>query len=102
MSKAAVRRGAGLSAGAAMTGALRILVVAPAWIGDMVIAHTLFRLLHRCSPGLQLDAVAPPATRPLLDFMPEIANSFELAVPHARLALSARHRLARRLGAGGY
>ena len=80
----------------------RILVVAPAWIGDMVIAHTLFQLLHRGTPGLQLDAVAPPATRPLLDFMPEVADSFELAVSHGRLALAARRRLARRLGAGGY
>jgi heptosyltransferase-2 len=85
-----------------VSAAPRILVVAPAWIGDMVIAHSLFQLLHRGSPGLRLDAVAPPTTRPLLDFMPEIADSFELAVPHGRLALPARHRLARRLGAGGY
>jgi heptosyltransferase-2 len=102
MSKAAARRGAGPPAGAALIGAHRILVVAPAWIGDMVIAHSLFRLLHRCVPGLRLDAVAPPATRPLLDFMPEIANSFELAVPHGRLGLSARRRLARQLATRSY
>jgi heptosyltransferase II len=90
------------AASATMTAAPRILVVAPAWIGDMVIAHSLFQLLHRDRPGLRLDAVAPPATRPLLDFMPEIAESFELAVPHRRLGLLARRRLARRLAARGY
>jgi heptosyltransferase-2 len=86
----------------AATGEPRLLVIGPAWIGDMVIAHSLFRLLRHRHPAARLDVVAPPATRPLLDFMPEVDAGFELAAPHGRLALTARWRLARRLAGGRY
>ena len=38
---------------------LRALIVAPAWIGDTVMAQPLFMRLHEKTPGLQLDALAP-------------------------------------------
>ena len=43
-------------------GTTRALVVAPAWIGDTVMAHPLFMRLHRRIPGLQLDALARSRT----------------------------------------
>ena len=36
---------------------LRALIVAPAWIGDTVMAQPLFMRLHERTPGLQLDAL---------------------------------------------
>jgi heptosyltransferase-2 len=94
----------GLMAGAAAAGSAepRLLVIGSAWIGDMVIAHSLLRLLRELHPAARLDVVAPSSTRPLLDFMPEIDHGFELAVGHGRLALAARWRLARRLAGEGY
>ena len=54
--------------------AFRALIVAPAWIGDTVMAQPLFMRLHRRIPGLQLDALAPPWVAPVLRRMPEIAG----------------------------
>ncbi len=70
----------------------RILVVGPAWVGDMVMAQSLFLLLRARWPDRELDVIAPPATYPLLARMPEVAQAVPLLAPHGRLAL--RHRLA--------
>jgi heptosyltransferase-2 len=91
-----------MAGGGEAAGEPRLLVVGPAWIGDMVIAHSLIRMLRQVHPGARLDVVAPPATRPLLDFMPEVGQAYELAAPHGRPALAARWRLARRLAGQHY
>ena len=44
----------------------KILIVAPSWVGDMVMAQPLFMRLHQLHPGLQLDVLAPAWTLPLL------------------------------------
>jgi heptosyltransferase-2 len=91
-----------MAGGGEAAGEPRLLVVGPAWIGDMVIAHSLFRLLRQIHPGARLDVVAPTATRPLLDFMPEVDRAYALAAPHGRAALGDRWRLARRLAGQRY
>ena len=45
---------------------MKILVVAPAWVGDTVMAQPMFRLLHERHANLALDVLAPPFTLPLL------------------------------------
>ncbi len=80
-----------------MGGASRALIVGPAWVGDMVMAHSLFRLLKARDPQRTLDLIAPPATLPLATRMPEIAEAIALAIPHGRLALGERLRLGRQL-----
>jgi heptosyltransferase-2 len=80
----------------------RALVVAPAWIGDAVMAQALFKRLHDYSPGLQLDALAPRWVAPVLQRMPEIAAVIDSPFAHGELALPARYRLARQLAARGY
>src|SRR3569832_771078 len=89
-----------MAGGGAAAGEPRLLVVGPAWIGDMVIAHSLFRLLRQVHPGARLDVVAPPATRPLLDFMPEVGQAYEVAGPQGRGAQGARRGLGRRRAGG--
>ncbi len=82
--------------------AARALIVGPAWVGDMVMAHSLFRLLNVRHPDRALDLIAPPATLPLAARMPEIADAVALAIPHGRLALRERLALGRRLRDRGY
>jgi heptosyltransferase-2 len=43
---------------------MKILVVAPSWVGDTVMAQPMFRLLHERHPNLALDVLAPPFTLP--------------------------------------
>jgi heptosyltransferase-2 len=75
----------------------RILVVGPAWIGDMVMAQSLFKLIKQRRPQAQIDVVAPAWTEPLLARMPEVAQAFSLPVGHGDLALGTRWKLGRRL-----
>ena len=83
-------------------GITRALVVAPAWIGDTVMAHPLFMRLHRRIPGLQLDALAPPWVAPVLRRMPEIGEIIDNPFAHGELSFTARYRLARQLAQRGY
>jgi heptosyltransferase-2 len=75
---------------------VKILVVAPAWVGDMVMAHTLVSLLVR-QPGTRVFMVAPPATEPLARRMPGVAGSWALEVSHGELGFAVRRALARTL-----
>lgn len=77
---------------------MKILVVAPAWVGDMVMAHTLVSLLTR-QAAADVYLVAPPATAPLAARMPGVAGSWVLDVGHGQLGFKERRTLARLLKA---
>ncbi len=82
--------------------AQRILIVAPAWVGDMVMAQCLFRLLKQQRPQVVLDVLAPASTFPLLARMPEVTGAILAPFRHGELALAARYRLGRSLRARHY
>ena len=75
----------------------KILVVGAAWVGDMVLAQSLFKLIKRRDPGIEIDVLAPPWTLPLLQRMPEVHEALQLPFQHGQLKLAARYRLARTL-----
>lgn len=80
----------------------KILIVAPAWVGDMVMTHCLVQLLHNGDARLQIDMLSPPATEPLARRMPGVARSWLLEVAHGELGLGKRLALGRRLVDEGY
>lgn len=80
----------------------RILVVAPAWVGDMVMAEAVTQLLQQRHPGAAIDLLAPPWTAPLASFMPAVRRAVISPFAHGQLALAARWRLARQLRKEGY
>lgn len=71
----------------------RILIVGPAWVGDMVMAQVLFRLLKAQDPFCQIDVVAPAWSRPLLVRMPEIRRAIDLPFEHGEFAFGRRRAL---------
>ena len=80
----------------------RILVVAPNWIGDTLLAQPLLaRLAHRL-PGVAIDAFAPAWTAPVLRRMPEISEVIESPFGHGGLQLRERLRIGRGLRVSGY
>jgi heptosyltransferase-2 len=81
---------------------MKALIVAPAWIGDTIMAQPLFARLHERHPGLQLDALAPRWVAPVLQRMVEIAKVVDSPFNHGQLSLKARWRLARELAARRY
>jgi len=72
---------------------LKVLIVAPAWVGDMVMCSSLVQVLAKKHPGAQIHLVAPPATAPLGERMPGVAGTRTLDADHGELALAARWRL---------
>lgn len=81
---------------------MRILVVAPAWVGDGVLAQPLFMRLHEYHPDLELDVLAPQWTLPLFARMPQVRRTFASPFAHGELKLGARLQLARTLRAERY
>ena len=80
-----------------MTGTDKVLVVGPSWVGDMVMAQALYKLLRRDDPKVEIHVIAPPWSLPVLERMPEVARGLELAVGHGEVGLGRRFKLARRL-----
>ena len=75
----------------------RILVVGPSWVGDMVMAQSLFMVLKQRRPAPIIDVLAPGWSRPLLDRMPEVSDTIEMPLGHGRLEIGTRRRLGHRL-----
>ena len=80
----------------------KILVVAPSWIGDTLLAQPLLARLKKKLPGAVIDALAPGWTAPVLRRMPEINEVIEAPFGHGELGLLARWRLGRSLRSRGY
>ena len=83
-----------------MPPAEKILVVGPAWVGDMVIAQSLFAVLARA--GGEVDVLAPRWSLPLLARMPQVARAIEMPLGHGELRIGVRRALGRRLRGDGY
>ena len=81
---------------------MKTLIIAPAWVGDMVMAHTLVQCLIAREPEMLIYMAAPPATAPLAQRMPGIAAVHVMDLAHGELGLSKRRRLGRILAAEDY
>lgn len=75
----------------------RGLIIAPAWIGDAILAQPLFMRLHEQIPQLELDVLTPPWTLPVFRRMPEIHQVIENPFGHGALQLLARRQLGKQL-----
>jgi heptosyltransferase-2 len=80
----------------------RLLVVAPNWIGDALMAQPLLTRLQEKLPGAQIDVLAPPWVAPVARRMPEVSEVIDAPLRHGPLQLRSRWRLGRSLGARGY
>ncbi len=80
----------------------KILVAGPAWVGDMVMAQTLFKLLKQRDPTVTIDVLAPAWSFPLLARMPQVSSSITMPLTHGQLGLRARYRLGKALRAHHY
>jgi heptosyltransferase-2 len=83
-------------------GAARILVVAPNWIGDALMAQPLLMRLRARHPQAPIDMLAPPWVAPVARRMPEVTEVLEADLRHGELQLGDRWRLGRVLRARNY
>jgi len=80
----------------------KILVVGPAWVGDMVMSQSLYKHLQNSHPGVQIDVLAPPWSEPILARMPEVNRAFSLTLAHGELGFGKRKRMGRELRGQNY
>ncbi|MBV8803070.1 MAG: lipopolysaccharide heptosyltransferase II [Gammaproteobacteria bacterium] len=75
----------------------KILIVGPAWVGDMVMAQCLFKLLKQQQPDVIIDVLAPAWSLPLLARMPEVSSAIVMPLGHGQLDLRVRYQLGKAL-----
>ncbi|MDP2154036.1 MAG: lipopolysaccharide heptosyltransferase II [Methylotenera sp.] len=80
----------------------KILVLGPAWVGDMVMAQSLFKVLKSNQPDSIIDVAAPAWTLPLLERMPEVSGKIPLPFKHGELAFFDRIKFGKSLKNQGY
>ena len=80
----------------------KILILGPAWVGDMVLAQSLFKTLKTNRPDCIIDVAAPAWTLPLLERMPEVSGKIALPFKHGELAFWQRISFGRSLKNTGY
>lgn len=73
------------------------LIVGPSWIGDMVMAQSLFILLNGQAPERPIDVLAPDWSLPLIARMPEIRRGIAAETAHGELGIGKRFRIGREL-----
>ena len=75
----------------------RVLVVAPSWVGDAVLAHPLLVRLKERDPGAVIDVLAPSWALAVFHRMPQVDQAMALPFGHGELKLGARRRFAKTL-----
>ncbi|WP_426142367.1 lipopolysaccharide heptosyltransferase II [Pseudomonas sp. DWP3-1-2] len=76
---------------------MRILIVGPSWVGDMVMAQTLFQCLKQRYPECEIDVLAPEWSRPILERMPQVRSALSFPLGHGALELGTRRRIGQSL-----
>lgn len=80
----------------------KIFIIGPSWVGDMVMAQTLFRTLKYYHPNALIDVMAPAWSVPLMERMPEVNQGLVLPFGHGQLHLRKRFQLGKRLRSEHY
>ena len=73
------------------------LIVGPSWIGDMVMAQSLFRFLKRHEPDRAIDVLAPGWSLPLVARMPEVRKGIAARTGHGELGIGKRRQIGHEL-----
>ncbi|MFH0255770.1 lipopolysaccharide heptosyltransferase II [Vibrio rumoiensis] len=76
---------------------MRILVIGPSWVGDMVMSQSLYITLKKQHPGAIIDVLAPAWCKPILERMPEVYQAIEMPLGHGDFNFLGRRALGKEL-----
>jgi heptosyltransferase-2 len=79
----------------------KILIVGPSWVGDMVMAQSLFMSL-KANIECEIDVLAPAWSLPILSRMPEVRRGIVMPLGHGQFGFTARRHLGKELSREGY
>jgi heptosyltransferase II len=72
----------------------RCLIIGPSWVGDMIMAQSLYRRLRELHPFMTIDVLAPAWSSGILARMPEVRRSIASPFAHGRFDGAGRRALA--------
>lgn len=75
----------------------KILIIGPAWIGDIIIAQALFKFLKQQKIETKIDILAPYWSHGLLSAMPEINEIMDMPLGHSQFQLKRRWQIGKSL-----
>lgn len=81
---------------------LKILIIAPAWVGDTVMMHGLLRYLKHHHPWAIFHVLVNASVASLIQYMPEISKTIEFSLQHGELGFKKRYRIGKKLRQENY
>lgn len=81
---------------------MKILVIGPSWVGDMVMSQSLYITLKKQHPEAQIDVLAPTWCLPILERIPEVTRALEMPIGRGVMNINGRWQLGRVLAKEGY
>ena len=81
---------------------MKILVVGPSWVGDSVMAQTLYKRIKKELPSSQIDVMSPHWSLSLLERMPEVCKKIVSPFSHGETKLFERYKLGQGLKKENY
>lgn len=81
---------------------MKILIIGPSWVGDMVMSQSLYLQLKQEYADAQIDVLAPSWCLPILARMPQVNRAIAMPVGHGKLALKERWQIAQQLKSEQY
>ena len=81
---------------------MKFLIVGPSWVGDAVMAQTLYKLIKKSNKDSKIEVLSPNWSIAILERMEEVSRSITSPFNHGELKLKARFELAKQLREEGY
>ena len=72
---------------------MKILIVGPSWVGDSVMAQSLYKIIKKEEPSSKINVIAPAWSLSLLDRMPEVDKKIVSPFAHGDIKIYERFNL---------
>ena len=76
---------------------MKILIIGPSWVGDSVMAQTLYKRLKDEEPSCTIDVISPEWSLPLMQRMPEVSKVITSPYSHGDIHILSRYRFGKNL-----
>ena len=81
---------------------MKFLIVGPSWVGDAVMAQTLYKLIKDSDGESVIEVLSPNWSKPILERMEEVSRSIISPFSHGELKIKARFDFGKQLRGEGY
>ena len=76
---------------------MKFLIVGPSWVGDAVMAQTLYKLIKASNKDSTIEVLSPNWSIPILERMEEVSKSIISPFKHGELKINARFNFGKQL-----